>query len=136
MSNDTKFYDNLVDQINGATECPDIQKLVASVIPDLSQQMAWVKQQVAAMAPIVELVQNPGADLEKLATWAGKVITHQFMPQYQAYLEMVEKITFLEQQFMRVMSALMAAAGRLESCILSMPSQIINGAEQGATGTT
>ena len=118
----TAVFDDMVNTLNAIDICSDLQAFVKQVMTQLNKQLAWIKTQIESLAPFAELLEAPGADLAKLATWAEKMITSLVEPGYQAYLKMMADLTELTTQIARVTAAITAAEARIVNCVVTLPS--------------
>ncbi|QEH97274.1 hypothetical protein [Gluconobacter thailandicus] len=117
----TKVFDDIVAKLDGINLCKDLQDFTSVIMADLNKQLAWIKDQIESLAPFADLLEAPGADLAKLATWAEKMISALVQPGYQAYLKMMADLETLTTQITRVMAAITAAAARITSCAITFP---------------
>lgn len=123
----TKVFDDIVAKLDGINLCKDLQDFTSVIVTDLNKQLAWIKKQAEELAPFADLLEAPGANLAKLATWAEKMIDSLVKPGYEAYLKMMADIEVLTTQIARVTAAIMSAAARITSCAITLPISEIAG---------
>lgn len=118
---DTQTIDNLVKRIDGIDICRDLQDAVDSVFADLNGQIKAVEEQMAFIKPIVELLENPAAEIPKIIEWIGKFIETVLKPMYQPYLTMAEQVEAYAEAVARLTTAVTNAAARIGSCSITLP---------------
>lgn len=121
---DTQTIDNLVKRIDGIDICKDLQDAVDSVFADLNDQIKAVEEQMAFIKPIVELLENPAAEIPKIIEWIGKFIETVLKPMYQPYLTMAKQVDAYAEAIARLTAAVTNAAARIGSCSITLPAAV------------
>lgn len=122
MTLNTKYYANLKRRIEGVNSCAALQEVATEAVEALAKQQAVITQQLAEIAPILQLLSPPSANLGNIVTWItnfiNKFLGAQVKPYYEYQIQLVE----LSTQLSDVMSALNAAKIKFPSCDLAVPS--------------
>lgn len=125
---DTSYINSLTDQVNQIDICADLQAFEQRVMSEIQAQISAVEAQMAFLEPIVEILQNPEAALDKIVEWIGKFIESVLKPIYQPYLTMVSQIEQAVQAVANLTAAIENAANRIGSCVVSAPGLILSDA--------
>jgi hypothetical protein len=114
------YFDDLIDQINRISLCAELQEVVNTVMADLQAEKNAIEAQIEALLPIAELLSLP-TDLGSVISWIGNLVNSVIKPIYQPYLTYAEQLIAFATQIARLISAIEAAAARLESCSITIP---------------
>lgn len=123
----TQFFDNAVAQINAIGDCAELTQEAHKAADYLLKKEAALQQVMADLAPFLELIENPAAELPKIAAWISKFISASIGPKVAAYEQAVQDISALAQQTERVIAAIQAAENRITSCAVSLPASLTTG---------
>lgn len=133
---DTSYIDSLTDQVNQIDVCADLQAFENRVMAEIQAQISSVESQMAFLEPIVEILENPAAALDKIVEWIGKFIDHVLKPIYQPYLTMVTQIEQAVQAVANLTAAIENAASRIGSCVVSAPGLVLSDATNAIINKT
>lgn len=120
MGNLADKINDLADQIERVDECAVLRKLAKEAIEELNKQLDSVNSQMQILKPIADLLENPAADLVKIASWIGDFINGVLKPMYEPVIELEKQVVELTEAIARITLAVESKASELPSCILSL----------------
>ncbi|KXV35900.1 hypothetical protein AD940_01095 [Gluconobacter thailandicus] len=107
-------------QILAAETCDEIQKIKGEVLDALQDQLDGLNEQLAVVKPILELLENPAAELPKIISWIEKFITHFLKPYVKPIETAVQDMAAMAKAISDLESALVQAASKIENCTLDL----------------
>ena len=122
---DTAYIDSLTKQVEGISVCSELQDFIDDAIGDLKKQLSAVEDQIKALEPIAELLENPAAELPKIVSWIGNLIEGVLKPMYQPVITMATQIEQTAEAITKLEAAVATKAEEIGSCIIDLPSQAI-----------
>jgi len=134
---DAAYIDSLTKQVEGISVCSELQEFMSDVVADLNRQLDALKAQMEALAPIAKLLENPAAELPKIASWIGDFIEGVLKPMYQPHVTMASQIEQTIAAVSKLEAAVVAKAEEIGSCAVTMPSlNQTTSSVQSGSGTT
>lgn len=115
------FFQSLTARINAVDTCAELQSLVASAFASLQAEQSAITAQLAALQPIINLIEHPGASPAALASWIGNFIDGFLKPYVGPTLTYVQVIEKRIAEIAALTEAIEAAAARITSCAVSVP---------------
>lgn len=112
----------LAEQIENAAGCAELQALIEEAMGSAQAVLDGIGAQMAALGPIVALLQAPTTDPSKIVTWIKDFITAYLRPYVQPMLVLPLQLAALVDAIAQLEAAIASASGRLSSCTLSVPS--------------
>ena len=108
----TKYFDDLTDQINRIDGCAELQALVSTITADMQAQINSLGQQITILAPLIIV---PGS-LGGVITWISNFV-NSIMP---TYLAAIATITQTIAAVEKLTAALENAASRITHCSITV----------------
>ena len=107
------YFSNLTAEVNGIQTCAELQAFADLVMADFQAQITAIEAQIALLAPIIVIP----TDLPSVITW----ITNFIAPQLRAYTAYAEQVTQTLSAIATLAAAIEAAAARIASCSVTVP---------------
>ncbi|MBN3866459.1 hypothetical protein [Gluconobacter kondonii] len=123
---DTTYIDTLTDRINKLDACSDLKKLADEALASFQAQINAIEDEMAALKPIAQLLENPAADLAKIATWISDFIEGVLKPTYQPYITMEQQIAAAVTAYAKLLAAIEQAAERIGACVVEAPALVVS----------
>lgn len=123
----TAYFDHLVAQLNSIGDCAELNREAHKAADYVLGQEAQLKQLLQDLAPFLELIEDPAAELPKIVEWIKKFIAASISPKVAAYYQTLQDIEALAQQSARVVQAAQAAESRITSCVVNLPANLTTG---------
>ena len=123
---DTSYIDSLTKQVEGISVCSELQDFINDAMSDLKKQLSAVEDQIKALEPIAELLENPAAELPKIVAWIGNFIEGVLKPMYQPVVTMAEQIEQTAEAITKLEAAVVSKASEIGSCVINLPSNAVN----------
>ncbi|GAN90958.1 hypothetical protein Gbfr_022_002 [Gluconobacter frateurii M-2] len=123
---DSKYIESLTDRIKKIDSCGELKRLAEEVLPSFQSQVSAVESQIAALKPIVELLENPAAELPKILSWIEKFIEAVLKPAYQPVITMEKQLVEAAEAYARLIAAFAEAAARIGECVVEAPALIVS----------
>jgi L-lysine 2,3-aminomutase len=117
-----EYYQNLQKRINGCNSCAALQEITTEAMTALAEQQRVIQEQIAAIQPILALLQPPSVNLGAIVTWIKDLITHLITPQIQPYYVYQAQLVQLSAQVAQVMDAINNAKLKFPNCTITPPS--------------
>ena len=118
------YFAALTKRINDTNVCADLQDLVADATASINSVKSAIGSELAFLSPILDLLENPGADLGKIATWIEKFIGSFLSPYSKSQASFLAQLTQLETEIAGLVSAIAAKAAEIENCTVSTASLV------------
>lgn len=114
---DQDYFNNLINEINGIQgtgACAELQKLVTQAYASMGSGNSGISSEIAKLEAFLTIPSSLGG----VITW----ITNFVAPMQSATNNYIAQLTATEAQIAQISAAVAAAAGRLTSCSISIPS--------------
>ena len=110
----TAYFDALTAEINAIDTCAALQAIVNTAMASLQAEVTAIESQIAALVPLITIPTNLAGVITWITNFAGPIIrtSENYAAQLTQTLAAIERLS----------SAIEAAAGRLTSCSISVPS--------------
>lgn len=111
-----QYFTSLTAQINNlndASACAEIQKIVNQAAASIQAELASVKAQIDALLPFTKIP----TDLGSVISW----ITNLATPSIKAYATYTAQLSSILSSASALESAIANAASRLTSCSINIP---------------
>lgn len=115
---DTSYFDSLTAQVNGIQgtgACEEVQDIVDAAAASINAELTAIRAQIAKLLPATSL---PSANLGSIVTW----ITNFAAPLITAYNNLIATEAAVLSAVANLEAAVAAAAARLTSCTITIPS--------------
>jgi hypothetical protein len=117
----TDHINALIDRINATQQCDELQALVGEVFASMQAQLDAIGDQLAMLQPLLDLLAVP-TSLNAIISWLRNFITAFLGPYVAAYAKYAAQLTAVVAAIAQLEAAIEAAARRLTSCSISVPS--------------
>lgn len=112
-----KYVDDLILQIENATQCDAIELILDSHVKLLTELIKGkIDTQLEIASKYLPILKLPGADPFEIVSWIKKLVGGSIMPQLEAYIVMTLQIVQITAALSRLSSALAIIPRRLEAC--------------------
>jgi hypothetical protein len=111
--------DALTAQINAAPSCATLQAAATQAIATLTAQLAGMEAEVAAMLPMLALLDIPDTPAAAV-TWISNFITAYLTPQLAPYAKLVLQVTELTAAIASLTAAITSKASSFENCTITI----------------
>lgn len=116
----TAHIDALVDRINAAQQCDQLQDMVDDVMGTIQAQLDAIGEQLQALQPLLDLLKLP-TTLQEIIAWIKKFATAMVAPYVAAYYKLVAQLAAVIAAIAKLEAAIQKAASRLTTCSISVP---------------
>lgn len=117
----TDSFVNTIDSINACEECAQLQALVNDAFASINAIKSNMQAELDKLLPVLSLTNPPGANLGSIVTWITSFIDTTLTPLVKPTITYAAQLTATLDQIANVTSAVNAAAGRLTSCTITIP---------------
>lgn len=118
----TDSFVNTIDSINACKECAQLQALVNDAFASINAIKANIQAELAKLVPVLSLTTPPGASLTGIVTWITGFIDNTLKPMVKPAITFAAQLTATLDEIAKVEAAISAAAARLTSCTITIPS--------------
>lgn len=118
----TDHFVNIIDSINNVEACDELQELVNSSMASINAVKANITAELAKLMPVLALTSPPGANLTGIVTWITDFIDLTLTPMVKPTITYADQLTATLAEIAKVVTAIEAAAARLTTCSITMPS--------------
>jgi hypothetical protein len=115
------YFTSLIHQFNGAGTCAELQAAVNRTFASLQAEATAVEEQIELLEAMLALLVNPGADLQKIATWVENYILNVLTPQLKPAITYSTQLTQFATQIATLTSAIEDAAALIKGCSITVP---------------
>ncbi len=117
---DAAWFANLSARISGIQSCPELQDLVADAIADINAVKSAIGAELALLQPVLALIEAPGADLGKIATWISSFIGSFLTPYTRPVAIYASQLSAMEAQIASLLAAISAKAAEFTGCVVAV----------------
>jgi hypothetical protein len=118
----TDHFANIIASINGAQTCDELQGFVTSAMASVNTVKANITAELDKLTPILALASPPGASPGAIVSWITDFISLTLTPMIKPTITYAAQLTETLTQIAGVVSAIEAAAERIPSCSITIPS--------------
>jgi hypothetical protein len=115
------YFQSLTDQVNGSVSCADLQALTTEVYASINTMIKGIEDQLALLAPLLDLLTAPSANLAAIVTWITSFIQSFLTPSTKPYFTYTAQLTEVVTQMTALSSAIAAKAASFEQCAVAVP---------------
>ncbi|MRW88875.1 hypothetical protein GJ699_02635 [Duganella sp. FT80W] len=109
-------FTNLTKSINAVASCDELRVLAADALASIAAVEAGIQAELAAIAPILALLQPPGANLGAIVTWLTNYISHVLTPLVKPNITFAAQLTQIAAQIAELTAAIQSASVRFPNC--------------------
>lgn len=113
----TQYYTNLKNEIEHCATCDQLKEIASSALAEIAEQQATITRQIAALQPILALV-NPPTSLNSLISWVGNFINGFIKPTIAPYAIYQAQLVEMGAMLTEITSALQNASHKFPNCSL------------------
>lgn len=117
----TDQFVNTINAINSVKECAQLQSLVNDAFASINAVEANIKAELAKLMPVISLTAPPGASPGAIVSWITAFISTTLTPLIKPTLTYVAQLSATLDEIAKVEAAISAAAARLTSCTITIP---------------
>lgn len=118
----TDQFTNMIDSINTCKECAQLQELVDEAYASLNAMIDGAKEELMKLMPVISLTSGPSVNLGAIVTWINTFIDTVLTPLIKPTITYAAQLTATLAAIEEVAAAIEAAAARLTSCTITIPS--------------
>lgn len=118
----TDHFVNTIDSINACKECAQLQILVNDAFASINAIKANIQAELAGLMPVISLTNGPSVNPASIVTWINTFISTTLTPLIKPTITLAAQLSATLTQIASVTAAVEAAAARLTSCTIAIPS--------------
>ena len=118
----TDHFVKLIDSINACAACDQLQVLVNDAFASLNALKSGVQSELAKLTPVLSMLTPPSSDPSAIVTWITNFVNTTLTPMTKPTITYAAQLSATLTQIANVTTAINAAAGRLTSCTITIPS--------------
>lgn len=115
------YYISMTERVNKINECADLQVFVDEAMQSILDEKNALIDQIAQYAPMLELLTVSFTDIGSVISFLENFITAFLTPYLKPYITMSAELVALVAQIAELVAAIEAAAGRIPSCSITIP---------------
>jgi hypothetical protein len=118
----TDHFVNMTASINACDTCAQLQSVVNDSFASLNSAKAAIQAELAKLMPALSLLTLPSADPGAILSWLTNFVSFTLTPMLKPTITYGAQLTAMLAQIAQVTAAIEAAAARLTSCSITIPS--------------
>lgn len=117
----TDYFTNIINSIDGTQTCAELQGFVNTAMASINTVKANIESELAELLPVLAITTPPGANPAAIVTWITDFISTTVTPLIKPTTTYAAQLTETLAQIDNVVTAINAAADRITSCTITIP---------------
>lgn len=115
------YFEGLKKSIEGCASCEQLQEVTAETFESVTATMTSMTEQLAALQPLLALLEPPTANPAQIVTWITDFITGYLTPQLKPVISLPIQFAAITAQMAELPAIIAAKAEQFESCSVPIP---------------
>jgi len=117
----TAYYEGLIAQVQAIENCDALNQAVTTIFASIQAEKTAIEQQIARYQPLLALL-TPPTTPNAVVGWVSNFISLYLTPQIQPFYTYTTQLATLVTTIEHLVSEIEAAAGRIPTCQVVVPS--------------
>lgn len=118
---DLEYFRNIRKAIDGVDTCAQLRELAEEITKAIADAQAAINAELAKLAPVLELLQLPGANLGQIVSYLQKLVDGLITPIIKPTIVYAQQLAAMLSELSAIASSIDAAAQRIGNCSISFP---------------
>lgn len=119
------YINSLTAEIKAVDTCEELDALAKKAAKAISARMSGANSELATLKPILDLLENPAADLVKIAQWIGDFINTVLKPYYAPVVALAKEVEQDTAAVAQLTAAVAEKAAEIGSCAATFPATVV-----------
>jgi len=115
------YFEGLKRSIEGCSSCEQLQEVTAETFASVSELMTSMTAQLAALQPLLALLEPPTANPAQIVTWITDFISLYLTPQVRPVLTIPVQLAAITAQMAELPALIEAKMAQFPSCSVPIP---------------
>jgi hypothetical protein len=116
-----EYFDGLKRSIEGCASCEQLQEVTAETFATVTATMESMTAQLAALQPLLALLEPPSANPAQIVTWLTDFINLYLTPQVRPVLTIPVQLAAITAQMAELPALIEAKMAQFPSCSVPIP---------------
>jgi len=115
------YFEGLQQRIEGCSSCDQLTEVVNDLYASVEANITAINAQIAALAPLLSLLEAPAVNPQAIVTWITGFITNFLTPYLKPYTIYPVQLTQISAQMAQLPPLIEAKMAQFPSCNVPIP---------------
>lgn len=117
----TEYFEGLQKSIEGCASCEQLTEVVNEAFASVGDTITSMTDQLAALEPLMALLEPPAANPAEIVTWLTDFITGYLTPQLKPVINLPIQLAQISAQMAELPALIEAKMAQFPSCSVPIP---------------